>query len=151
MTRNKTRSKRNQSEEFFQSVLSMNNYVLKTFYDIWQQWRGLTVTQPSMLILTNTFITTKSSSSVLQLERAGSPALHFIGTSVRSGVTRGLARGGGAAGHGGRSSSHRGNALPLTCRTCSRRYYNPNETERDVNREWLKRDKDAVKEKMTRQ
>lgn len=78
--------------------------------------------------ITSTFIALKSSNSILQLERAVR-ALYFIGTSVRSRITRSgqrAARGvRGGAGRGGRVwlEPDRGNDLPLTCRTCSRRYY----------------------------
>lgn len=73
---------------------------------------------------------------------------HFISLARVSGVESRAGRGA----RGGGSSPHRGNALPLTCRTCSRRYHNRRETERDGERDLKTQDKDARrKEKMIRQ
>lgn len=61
---------------------------------------------------------------------------HFIGTRVRT-ITS------GARAQEGQPSD-RGNALPLTCRTCSTRYYNQRESERDTLTIYNERERDIT-------
>lgn len=98
------------------------------------------VAQSERVSISATFITSKCSNGVLQLERGVRP-LYFIGTSVRSGLTSGARARAGSSRPWERSAFNVSHVL--------RRYYQRRAPERDGARDLAEPDKDSLDKRKT--